>query len=230
VSHVTTASVPAARPRRIRQTRKITDLRTAGREFARHRSPQLLLAELPIAVVARSLWGGVGWIDLAIVMAILATQPFTEWLIHVYVLHVRPRGPVTRTLDWGAGRSHRLHHKDPDDLSWQFIHPAAVLTGFAINIVLLAVSRYTATYAVGAIAMTLVYEWTHYLIHTDVRPRNGLYKRLWRHHRLHHFRNENYWFGVTNRFGDRVLGTMPDKNDVEVSPTARTANAARSAA
>jgi sterol desaturase/sphingolipid hydroxylase (fatty acid hydroxylase superfamily) len=123
-----------------------------------------------------------------------------------------------------------LHHKDPGDLSWQFIHPYAVLGGFALNVVLVAANPHTATYAVGATAMTLVYEWTHFLIHTDVRPRNPLYRTLWRHHRLHHFRNENYWYGVTGRLGDRVLGTLPGKNDVPVSPTAHTALAARTAA
>jgi hypothetical protein len=227
---MTTASVPDARTRRVRRSRRITDLRTAVDEFVRHRSPQLLLAELAVTITARWLWGGFGWIDLAILGGILITQPFTEWLIHVYVLHVRPRGRLTNLIDWGAGRSHRLHHRDPADLAWQFIHPYAVLGGFAINVVLLAVNPHTATYAVGATAMTLAYEWMHFLIHTDVRPRNLLYRQLWRHHRLHHFRNENYWYGVTGRFGDRVLGTLPDKDEVPVSPTAHTASAARTAA
>jgi hypothetical protein len=224
---VSATGVAAARPRRIRRTRRITGLRDAVDEFARHRSPQLLIAELALWCVTRSLWGVFNWIDIVILVGILASQPFTEWLIHVYVLHVRARGPVTRALDWGAGRSHRQHHKDPTDLTWQFIHPHAVLGGFAINTVLMAVNPHTATYALGATAMALSYEWTHFLIHTDVRPRNPIYKKLWRHHRLHHFRNENYWYGVTGRLGDRVLGTLPDKNDVPVSPTARTALAAR---
>ena len=184
-----------------------------------------------IAVVAiRAAWGQINWIDGVILGAILLTQPFTEWLIHVYVLHVRPRGRITGAIDWGAGRSHRLHHKDPADLSWQFIHPSAVLGGAAINVVLVSVNPHTATYSVGAVAMTLAYEWTHFLIHTDVRPRNPLYRALWRHHRLHHFRNENYWYGVTGRLGDKVLRTLPAKNDVPVSPTARTAMAARTTA
>jgi sterol desaturase/sphingolipid hydroxylase (fatty acid hydroxylase superfamily) len=224
---VTTTRVPAARARRTRQTRKITDLRTALDEFLRHRSPQLLLAELPLVIAIRVLWGHFGWIDVAILAGIVALQPFTEWLLHVYVLHVQPRGPVTNALDWAAGKSHRRHHRDPEDLAWQFIHPHAVLGGFAANLVLLALGPHTATYSVGAVLMTLVYEWTHYLIHTDVRPQSRPYKALWRHHRLHHFRNENYWFGVTGRLGDRVLHTLPEKNDVPVSPTARTAAAAR---
>jgi len=225
---VTTASAPAVRRARVRQTRRITDLRSAADEFVRHRSPQLLLVALPLAVAIRLVRGPFTWVDAVVAAGIVLAQPFTEWLIHVYVLHVRPRGRVTAALDWGAGRSHRLHHKDPADLTWQFIHPYAVLGGFVVDVVLLAISPVTATAAVTAITLTLTYEWTHFLIHTDVRPRNPLYKRLWRHHRLHHFRNENYWFGVTARLGDRVLGTLPDKNAVPVSPTATTAMAGQS--
>ncbi|MDX2168661.1 MAG: fatty acid hydroxylase family protein, partial [Deltaproteobacteria bacterium] len=47
------------------------------------------------------------------------------------------------------------------------------------------------------------------------------YQRLWRNHRLHHFKNEHYWFGVTMLSGDRLLRTAPAVKDVETSPTAR---------
>jgi hypothetical protein len=71
-------------------------------------------------------------------------------------------------------------------------------------------------------SMLLVYEWTHFLIHTTYQPRTKTYRRIWRAHRWHHFRNEHYWFGVTIHTADRLLGTYPDKEAVELSPTART--------
>jgi len=81
----------------------------------------------------------------------------------------------------------------------------AVATGFTVSLL-----------------ATLAYEWTHHLIHTDYVPRSRFYKGLWRAHRLHHFRNENYWYGVTSGLGDRLLGTYPGKDDVPLSPTATT--------
>jgi hypothetical protein len=54
------------------------------------------------------------------------------------------------------------------------------------------------------------YEWVHFLVHTHVVPRTALYRRLWRNHRLHHFKNDHYWFGVTMLSGDRLLRTAPD--------------------
>lgn len=74
---------------------------------------------------------------------------------------------------------------------------------------------------VAAFAMALTYEWVHFLIHTDYKPRTYPYRMLYNHHRLHHYRNEQYWFGITNTLGDHVLGTAPDKNDVPVSATAK---------
>ena len=67
------------------------------------------------------------------------------------------------------------------------------------------------------------YEWVHLLVHTRYRPRSRYYRRLARNHRLHHYRNEDYWLGVTSNLGDRLLRTYPThKTDVPLSPTART--------
>ena len=62
----------------------------------------------------------------------------------------------------------------------------------------------------------------HYLVHTRYTPRSARYQRLWRNHRLHHFKNEHYWFGVTMLSADRLLRTAPDPESVERSETART--------
>ncbi len=57
----------------------------------------------------------------------------------------------------------------------------------------------------------LGYEWCHYLIHSDYKPKTGLYRAIWKNHRQHHYKNEHYWFTVTSAgTADRVLGTRPD--------------------
>ena len=66
------------------------------------------------------------------------------------------------------------------------------------------------------------YEWSHFLIHTPYIPKTRLFRSIWRSHRLHHFKHEDYWMGVTSNFSDRVLGTFPDQKTIEKSPTART--------
>jgi len=79
-----------------------------------------------------------------------------------------------------------------------------------------------ATAMIVAAAIAAYYEWIHFLTHTSYRPTGWYYKRQWRFHRLHHFKNEHYWQGVTMHLGDRVLGTLPDHAKVPTSPTCHT--------
>jgi hypothetical protein len=76
--------------------------------------------------------------------------------------------------------------------------------------------------SVGLVAL-LHYEWVHLLVHSRYRPRSRYYSRLAKNHRLHHFRNESYWLGVTIDTGDRLARTLPaDRSAVPLSETART--------
>ena len=200
-------------------------------EFVRHPSPQLLAGELTVFVVARLLWASwseASWsvADLVVAAAVVAINPFNEWLIHVFILHCPADGSLRDRL---AGYSHRRHHEDPRDLRFQFVHPAVILGAMPLNLLIVLAFRTPAalTGVLVATALTLNYEWVHFLIHTDYAPRHALYRRLHRAHRLHHFRNERFWLGVVTRLGDQVLGTNPRKEDVEVSPTAKTALASR---
>ena len=200
-------------------------LRRAARVFSGFTSPRLIVVALAGALAARIAIGGWSWWDLLGPGIVLAAQPFTEWLIHVFVLHFRPRQVGRLRIDPLVSRKHRAHHADPKDLPLVFIPlPAlAMLVGGMALLFLLALPLERGlTTLVGALAMTLVYEWTHYLIHSAYRPRHGIYRYVWRAHRNHHFRNEHYWFGVTMHLADHVLGTFPDRSAVEVSPTART--------
>ena len=66
------------------------------------------------------------------------------------------------------------------------------------------------TLLVSVYAIMCGYEWTHYLVHSDYRPRSAWYRSVWRNHRLHHYKNEHYWFTVTSSgTADRLLGTYP---------------------
>jgi hypothetical protein len=210
-------------PAVIRQTRTLED---SFHEFLKHPAPRLLIAEFAVFGIARGLVGHWSWGDLIVAAAIVAAQPFTEWVLHVTVLHCPADGGRRDRI---AGYAHRRHHEEPRDLRYQFIHPNIVYGGMVVDLVILAVfhNHVALSGVLMATILTLNYEWIHFLIHTDYQPKHELYRRLHRAHRLHHFRNEQYWLGVTARTGDRVFGTNPKKEDVEISPTAKTALASR---
>lgn len=214
-----------ATPAPASRTNDAQDLRHAVAVFTRTTSPLVITAALAAAVAGRVYVGGYSWWDLLPPAVILALQPFTEWLIHVFILHFRPREVAGRRVDPLVSRKHRAHHADPKELELVFI-PLPALFGLlggtaAILLGALPLGRGLSG-LIGAYAMTLAYEWTHYLIHSAYRPRHRLYRYVWRAHRNHHFRNEHYWFGVTMHLADHVLGTFPERSEVEVSPTART--------
>lgn len=201
-------------------------LRGHARAFTTFVTARWLAGMLAVAVAVRIALGGWRWRDLWVGLALVALQPFTEWVIHVVILHWRPRQILGRRVDLTIGVLHRKHHQAPKDPKYLFIPVKAIRQYAVLDAVLLVLAwRYRPSIATGvavATALTLVYEWTHYLIHSDYQPRTRLYKGLWRAHRLHHFRNERYWFGVTGHLGDRVLRTYPAKDAVPLSPTATT--------
>jgi hypothetical protein len=131
-----------------------------------------------------------------------------------------------RKVDPFVSRKHRAHHRNPKDeelifVPWKFL-VAVVTIGAVLYLLLLPTLRLGVMTMAASFTMLLVYEWTHFLIHSTYRPKTRLYRYVWRAHRLHHYRNENYWFGVTMHAADHVLRTFPEKDAVPASPTART--------
>ncbi|MGV0746299.1 sterol desaturase family protein [Mycolicibacterium sp. XJ870] len=209
-------------------------LRDAAREFTRHPSPWMIGVTLVIAVSARVATEDWQLSDAVVPVLMLTVFPFFEWIIHVFILHWRPRtfGPIT--IDSILARDHRRHHVDPRDIPLIFIPWRALLwiLPAAVVITLLAFPRLGLglTFLAFLTVLGLGYEWCHYLIHSDYKPRTAVYRAIWRNHRQHHYKNEHYWFTVTSSgTADRVLGTCPDPASIRTSPTAKNLHATTTA-
>ena len=218
-----------------RHTREVRTLGHAWYEFRRKRSPRVIAAAIVAALVARLALGDFSWRDGAAVTGMLLVYPFAEWTIHLYLLHLRPFEWRERRLELATARAHREHHEQPNDLRMVLLGPleAAALILFIVPLppLLAAAACALAGASVPLDALVIamltgcvlvaVYEWTHFLIHTAYRPRTAYFRSIWRTHRLHHFKNEHYWHGITSTVSDRLLGTFPEHTEVPRSPTAR---------
>ena len=206
------------------------------REYGKRHSPWMIFGAIAVLVMVRALIGDVTWRDAVAAGAMLVVYPFGEWAIHVYLLHAKPIEVRGNTYELPTTREHRVHHRDPNNLMQLLLFGkqlgqllllavplvagvGALLVGLVAGPV--PIGAFVSAWIAGAVLVG-VYEWTHYLIHTAYAPRTATYRSIWRNHRLHHFKNEHYWHGITNTVADHVLGTDPDHHEVPRSETART--------
>jgi hypothetical protein len=193
--------------------------------FLRHGSPRILLVALALSVGVRFWLGEWSPWDVVPVVAIAFLWPLQEWLIHVFILHFRPFRLLGRKIDFRVPRKHREHHRQPWNYeilfipmhSWLYTLPLLIFIWGTV----MPSAPLTWTAIITHLTLTLHYEWVHFLIHTRVQPRLGYYQRLWRNHRLHHFKNEHFWYGVTRLEADRLLRTAPVADAVPLSSTCR---------
>jgi hypothetical protein len=214
-----------------RPARKGFTLADAGRQFWKHPSPWMIGGVFVVALTARIIVGDWQLTDALVPLVMLALFPFFEWLIHVFILHWRPKRLGRLKIDPLLAREHRAHHVDPRSIPLIFIPWKSLVSWvlpLTVAVALLAFPRLGMglTYLVFIAALGVAYEWTHYLIHSDYKPKTLVYRSIWRNHRNHHYKNEHYWFTVTSSgTADRVLGTHPDPATVATSPTAKNLHA-----
>jgi hypothetical protein len=218
------------------QRDELKNLGACWREFMHHFSGWAVALAAAAVLALRLAVGNFSWADALIVLTVLAAQPFVEWFIHKYLLHLKPFTIGGRTFDLYTAKAHRRHHKDPSSLDRTLLHASEVsgsmfliaitaaplFAGFAL---LVSGGQPLPLYLTALLCCYLGlyrYEWSHFLIHTPYVPKTRFYRSIWRSHRLHHFKHEDYWMGVTSNLSDRVLGTYPDQKTIKKSPTART--------
>jgi hypothetical protein len=127
-------------------------------------------------------------------------------------------------VDPNFARVHRAHHRAPRGIDLTLLPIEVVLAAMAFNLTvwrkLSPDRRMQLTGMASYATMALIYEWTHFLVHTGYAPKSSFYARVRRNHRNHHHLNENYWLGFTWPGIDSLLGTEPDPRSVPRSETA----------
>lgn len=213
-------------PERVEQLKDAETLGEAFRFYASERGPRLMMAAAFTALAVRLLLGPFTIAELAVAASVVVIWWLQEWVAHITLLHMRPRRILGLEIDPIYARFHRAHHREPWSADWvfvpaRFIVPAFFLSG-ALAWWVFPTLELAATAWASYCVMGALYEWSHLLVHTRYKPRSRFFREIWRNHRLHHFKNEGYWFGLSGTFVDSAFGTAPDAADVPTSDTVRT--------
>lgn len=188
----------------------------AAATFCSHPSTILILAGLGALLWARVQQPLHPVTDAAVAAAVAGGWCLQEWAVHALLLHSK--------FDWVGRRIHVGHHQRP------YFHvsiddPPIVVAFMAASLGLFWLgfhgSELALTAAISYFAMGLLYEWTHYIVHTRYVPRSALGKRIRMHHMLHHTRHEGYWLAFTVPEVDSLFGTNPEPSAVRMSDMAR---------
>lgn len=143
-------------------------------------------------------------------------------MTHRFLFHMKPpKHPLFLKF---MKRIHYDHHEFPDDLKLLFLpiwysFPQMVAVSLVVG--LISNSTYGFAMFTGLSLALLYYEWVHYVAHRPIKPKTAFGKWMKKVHLWHHFKNEHYWFGVTNPTLDYMMGTFKDEREVEKSETAR---------
>lgn len=163
-----------------------------------------------------------------VAILILILSPFIEYYAHKYFLHLpRPKHKEKHPLySKFLDHIHYNHHLDPKDVKFVFAQfwltfPVFILDisvfyalSWSIDITLVAMTFFIAYY--------LLYEWTHFLAHSNYAPKNGYSKYMKKYHLWHHYKNEHYWYGITSPIADMVFGAFRDPKSTDKSLTVKT--------
>jgi len=128
----------------------------------------------------------------------------TEYILHRFVFHFEPKS------EWGKKIHfifHGVHHDYPRDAKRLVMPPSASIPmALAFYYLFEWVLPMGANYAFypGFIGGYLVYDMTHYALH-HANFKSPFWKKLKRHHMLHHYSDPTKGYGVSSALWDKVL-------------------------
>lgn len=201
-------------------------MNTVFHHFFTHRSIQLYIFLFFGAIITAFILSPARFTQgLWPILIPILLAPFFEWFAHKYLLH-RLTDPLKnpRAHNYML-KLHYQHHWEPGDLHHVF---APISSAFFVFLIFAPVALLTFNlqeffiFEAGVIGYFLFYEWIHLAHHLPTyRARTRWGKLMRKAHSWHHFKNESFWWGVTNPLGDFLFGTFKEPKEVEASPGAR---------
>ncbi|MFC2124467.1 sterol desaturase family protein [Bacteroidota bacterium] len=169
-----------------------------------------------LIVIAMFIWWSLTKTSLLIwelpvlVFAGFFTWTLFEYLIHRFGYHTETNSDRLVKVQFNAHGNHHWYPKDPDRIAMPPLHNL-ILSAIFLGIFYLIMGDNTFAFFPGFIIGYLAYITLHYFQHRWKSPKYKPWRRLWTHHKAHHYSNPYSAFGVTTRLWDWVFGTMPKK-------------------
>ncbi|MBI4444856.1 MAG: sterol desaturase family protein [Acidobacteria bacterium] len=149
-----------------------------------------------------------GWAFPAVLSFVgLLLWSFSEYVLHRFLFHWRPRAPFVKRL---LAQLHFSHHADPRNSEKILIRPiysipVSGVLGMLLYFLLGSLISMSAL-MMGLWLGFIYYEFVHYHVHLSSRTSLFL-NRQRRNHFYHHFVNDTCCYGVTSPVWDLILGT-----------------------
>jgi sterol desaturase/sphingolipid hydroxylase (fatty acid hydroxylase superfamily) len=188
-------------------------------EFFTHISPvTVVIIWLPVAVyftwsAMANLRGKDGWFIPAAVLLGLFLWTISEYLLHRFLFHFKPRTPRQERMSF---LFHGVHHAHPQ-CKTRLVMPIALSIPLAAVFFLIFSLIFGSLFGIlnwvgplfsGFLVGYLIYDLTHYATH-HFPMRSGYAKYIKRYHMQHHYKTPDARYGVSSPIWDYVFRTMP---------------------
>ena len=167
---------------------------------------------LNIAAALVIYWGivNIGLGVLQIILLFIAgtiTFSLVEYLIHKYLFHMMPDTKLKADIQY---KVHGVHHDFPKEKDRLAMPPplSIVLSILFFLFFRLIMGDYAYGFMPGFLFGYTAYLFVHYIVHAW-QPPNNIFKVLWVHHGIHHYKDHERAFGVSSPLWDVIFGTLP---------------------
>ncbi|BDC97822.1 sterol desaturase family protein [Persicobacter psychrovividus] len=153
---------------------------------------------------------GISVINLLVTFTLgLLLFTFVEYWAHRKVYHMIEDKPWKARFTYTF---HGVHHDHPKDKSRLAMPPvvSVLIIALLFGLFRLLIGDYAYGFLAGFIAGYATYLFVHYIVHAW-RPPQNVFKLLWVHHAIHHYKDNTVAFGVSSPIWDVIFGTMPRK-------------------
>ncbi len=169
---------------------------------------------LNLAAAGVIYWGianiGLGVLQIAMLfLAGLVSFTLVEYLIHKHLFHMLPDTKLKAEIQY---KVHGVHHDFPKEKDRLAMPPplSIVLSILFFLFFRLIMGNYAYGFMPGFLFGYTAYLFVHYIVHAW-QPPNNIFKELWIHHGIHHYKDHERAYGVSSPLWDFVFHTMPKR-------------------